>query len=234
MTREPPGRGDSGAMGSNRSPGLDPGVAQSSFSDQQLAQQTQAGSMPAFEELVSRYENRIFSFVARCCGNTADAREITQDSFVQAFHAIARFDPRQEFAPWLFTIARRKCIDHHRASPPSAEENIADLPDVVDPSELLAREEERQDLWNMARRRLSQSGFHALWLKYVEDLNVTEIAQVLGLTQTHVKVLLFRARNALARALKPGADQNGARSALANHPVSHAVAAGGAVSQLAK
>ena len=88
-----------------------------SFTDEELARQTQAGSLVAFEELVYRYEGRIYGFVANCCRNGTDAREVTQDTFVRAFQAIGQFDLQRGFAPWLFTIARRKCIDHHRAAP---------------------------------------------------------------------------------------------------------------------
>ena len=77
-------------------------------SDEKLTRQSQAGSLAAFEELVHRYERRIYGFVAKCCGSASDASEITQDTFVRAFQAIARFDSRQAFAPWLFTIAANK------------------------------------------------------------------------------------------------------------------------------
>jgi RNA polymerase sigma-70 factor, ECF subfamily len=174
-------------------------------SDEELARQTQEGSLAAFEELVYRYEGRVYGYIVNWCRHGPDAREVTQDIFVRAFQAIAGFNSRHGFAPWLFTIARRKCIDHHRAAPPTAsDESIPDLLDNNDPSELLAQHEDRQDLWNLARRSLPETQFQALWLKYAEDMSVAGIAQVLRKTQTHVKVLLFRARQALGRELKAG------------------------------
>lgn len=173
-------------------------------SDGELAQQSQDGSLAAFEELVYRYEGRIYGFVANACGNAADAREVTQDTFVRAFQAIAQFDCRRAFGPWLFTIARRKCIDRYRAAPSGAEEALPELADENDPAELLARQEERQNLWGLARRRLPGPQFEVLWLRYAEEMSVSGIAEVLRKTQTHVKVLLFRARRVLARELKPG------------------------------
>jgi RNA polymerase sigma-70 factor (ECF subfamily) len=172
------------------------------FTDQELARQTQAGSLAAFEELVYRYEGRIYGFVANSCGNGTDARELTQDTFVRAFQAIEQFDCQRSFAPWLFTIARRKCLDRYRAARPTADEPAPELADHDDPAELLARQEDRQSLWELARRHLPKPQFHALWLKYAEEMNVADIAQVLRKTQTHVKVLLFRARQALGRELK--------------------------------
>ena len=172
-------------------------------SDGELAQQSQDGSLAAFEELVYRYEGRIYGFVANACGNAADAREVTQDTFVRAFQAIGQFDCRRAFGPWLFTIARRKCIDHYRARPFGTEEPLPELSDDDDPAELLARQEERQNLWGLARRRLPEPQFEVLWLRYAEEMSVAGIAEVLRKTQTHVKVLLFRARRVLARELKP-------------------------------
>lgn len=168
-------------------------------SDEELAARSQAGSLAAFEELVYRYEHRIYGFVAQSCRNGADAREITQDTFVKAFQAIDQFDERHAFAAWLFTIARRKCIDHYRAAPPLADGPAPDVADLADPRELLAAREERHNLWQFARRHLPETQFHALWLRYVEDLSISEIAPVLRKTQTHVKVLLFRARRTLGR-----------------------------------
>lgn len=176
-----------------------------SFSDEDLARQTQAGSLAAFEELVFRYERRIYAFVSQCCWNRADAREITQDAFVRAFRAIAQYDARRGFAAWIFTIARHKCIDHHRRIPPIADEPVPELPDPKDPAEVLARREDGQALWALARRELPEAQFQALWLRYTEDMDVAEIAQVLRKSRVCVKVTLFRARQALARKIEaPG------------------------------
>ena len=173
-----------------------------SVTDQELVRQTQGGSLAAFEELVYRYEGRVYGFVTNACGNSADGREVTQDTFVRAFRAIKQFDLQRGFAPWLFAIARRQCLDRYRAARLEADEPVPDLPDEDDPAELLARQEERQNLWGLARRRLPGVQYQALWLKYAEDMDVAGIALALHKTQTHVKVLLFRARQALGREFK--------------------------------
>jgi RNA polymerase sigma-70 factor, ECF subfamily len=174
-----------------------------SMSDEELARRTQDGSLDAFEALVYRYEGRLYAFVVHCCRNDADAREVTQDSFVRAFQAISQCNCCRGFAPWLFTIARRKCIDRLRSSKLVVSDDLArDAVDEVDPAELLARQEDQEDLWRLAREVLPDAQFQALWLRYAEDMSVAGIAQVLAKTQTHVKVLLFRARETLGRRLK--------------------------------
>jgi RNA polymerase sigma-70 factor (ECF subfamily) len=185
-------------------------------SDEQLARESQAGSLEAFEELVSRYEHRVYGFLLRSCSNASDAREITQDAFVKAYEALAQYDPSKPFAPWLFTIARRKCIDRYRAALPEETAVVADERDVDDPAELLARKEESDAIWANARRLLTEIQFQALWLRYAEEMNVQQVARVLRKTQNHVKVLLFRARQRLIAELQ-GSDH--ARAAASSRPL---------------
>jgi RNA polymerase sigma-70 factor (ECF subfamily) len=170
--------------------------------DSELARQSQAGSLLAFEELVYRYEARIYGFLLKSCGNETDARELTQDTFVRAFRAILQFDARREFAPWLFSIARRKLVDRVRTRRIVSEEPIPDSPDFMDPAETLARIEDSENLWATAQRKLPAIQFQALWLRYAEEMDVAQIAKVLRRTNTHVKVLLFRAREVLAKELQ--------------------------------
>src|SRR5579862_3543368 len=176
------------------------------ISDEELARQTRAGSLEPFEELVLRYQGRIYGFVRNFCRSETDAREITQDTFVRAYQAIAQFDPRQSFTGWLFAIARHKCIDHYRAAKTVTDIEPPEGTDDNDPAVQLARREDSENLWQIARRHLSEVQFQALWLKYVDELEVADIARALGKTRTHIKVLLFRARQILATKL-PGIPQ---------------------------
>lgn len=173
--------------------------------DEELARETRAGSHAAFEQLVFRYEGRIHQFVAKSCRSVADAMEITQDTFVRAFHGIERFDVTRNFAAWLFTIARRRCIDHFRSQPPLADAELPELADGEDPASVMSRKEEGQGVWALARRELNATQFEVLWLKYAEDMSVEQIAQVTRRTKTHVKVLLFRARTCLGEKLEQAA-----------------------------
>ena len=84
--------------------------------------------MKAFEQLVYRYEQRIYRFACNACSREPDARELTQDTFVKAFRAIAQYNPEHSFAAWLFTIARHKCIDHLRVPRPLETHEIPSLP----------------------------------------------------------------------------------------------------------
>jgi RNA polymerase sigma-70 factor (ECF subfamily) len=170
--------------------------------DRELARSAQAGSFDAFEELVRRYEGRIYRFVLRVCGNVEDARDITQDAFVRAFRMLDRYDTALEFAPWLFTLARRRAIDHLRSFPPASGAAVPELPNPEDPASVLECREQHGALWTFARKVLSDLQFQALWFHYAEEMDTTQVAAVLGISPTHTKVLLGRARLLLARRLK--------------------------------
>jgi RNA polymerase sigma-70 factor, ECF subfamily len=171
-------------------------------SDDELARQAQGGSLDAFEDLVFRYERRVYAFVLQLSHNPADAAEVTQETFVKAYRSIGLYRRRHAFAAWLFTIARHKCIDHHRAAPRTSAEPVPETLDANDPAELMATQEDKENLWALARRVLPPAQFQAVWLSYGSELKVEEIARVLHRTQTHIKVMLFRARRTLRRALE--------------------------------
>jgi RNA polymerase sigma-70 factor (ECF subfamily) len=170
-------------------------------SDEELARQCQGGAIASFEELVYRYERRLFGFLARCCRNEEDARELAQTAFVTAYRGIQSYRPDRPFGAWLFTIARRKFIDYSRGARPRLEErDDSETCDTADPSVLLAERERREDLWAKVRSVVGPDQFSALWLRYQEEMSVKDIARALNRTQTSVKVMLFRARRTLVRA----------------------------------
>jgi RNA polymerase sigma-70 factor (ECF subfamily) len=172
------------------------------IADEELARRAQAGEWAGFDELVRRFEGRIYRFTVNCSGHATDARELTQATFVSAYQHLRNFSPEQSFATWLFTIARRKCIDRSRRTRGWFADEMPELPDGDDPSVLLERREAAEEFWQRARRVLTATQFQTLWLHYVEDLRVREVARVMRRTQPHVKVLLFRARKVLARELR--------------------------------
>lgn len=177
-----------------------------SLLDEELVRKVWAGSFPAFEELVSRYEARVNRYFLKCCQSEADAGDLTQITFVTAFQSISQFDIEHSFTAWLFTIARHKFIDHCRRQRLTTDE-IPEMEDGCDPYTSMDRMEQGRHVWDWARSQLTQDQFQALWLRYQEDLSIQEIAGALGRTQISVKVMLFRARQQLLRAI--GTNGNG-------------------------
>jgi RNA polymerase sigma-70 factor (ECF subfamily) len=128
-----------------------------------------------------------------------DAEDLTQQTFIKAFQHLAGFDGSRPLINWLLTIARNNTLNLFRAA-----KKWEEIPETLAGRELsparAAEERDRSDsLWERARTTLSRREFEVLWLRFGEDLSVKETAAVVGLTQTHVKVLVFRARRALLK-----------------------------------
>ena len=160
--------------------------------DATLARRSRAGDLDAFARLMERHQQPVFHFLLYRCGNRQDAEDVAQTTFLAAFRALDRFDERRSFTTWLFTIARRQCIDllrRRRDHQPLDEELFA-----VAPGEPTGPDDRGARLWELARAQLSANPADALWMVYKEDLSIEETARALGWTRLRVKVTLHRAR----------------------------------------
>lgn len=142
-------------------------------SDEELACQTQAGDLLAFEQLVSRYEGRLYQFLRLKTADPRDAEELTQSTFITAYRKIHLYKSKHAFATWLFTIARRLTIDDYRRNknrPLSnalpEESAINALVESRNPADLVSESEEHSALWLSIRAILNDHQFTAMWLKY--------------------------------------------------------------------
>lgn len=182
--------------------------ARNTQSDEELACEAQAGSLVAFEELVYRYETRVFEFLRCRVRGVHDAQDLTQHVFVRAYRKIDKYNPRYRFAAWLFTIARRESVSHfRRVSGADVQALPGEVYNANDPGREAAINDARERLWKVARQRLSESQFAALYLHAAEQMSIEDIARSLKKTRANVKVLLHRARRRMADALAAGCEE---------------------------
>lgn len=215
-----------GATRTTRMPEADPAIARTTeSSDEELACQVQAGAAAPFEQLVSRYEGKLYHFLRLKTADPRDAEELTQTTFVTAYRKIHLYKSNHAFATWLFTIARRLTIDHYRRNRNRPTTNALPedsaakaLVETRDPSHVVADSENHSALWESIRGILNENQFTAMWLKYEQDLPVSEIATAMKKTKTHVKVMLHRARQALISQL-PASDTSLPRALSAQPPI---------------
>jgi RNA polymerase sigma-70 factor (ECF subfamily) len=167
--------------------------------DEELALEMASGSRAAFEELVCRYSPRLFHFLRHRLSSNQDIEDLIQDTFLKAFRNIDRYNPEYKFSTWLYTVAVRLAISHYRANRPK---DLSSIPNhnPLDPQEILTRKDQSQKIWACAKS-LHKKQYEALWLRYMEDLSVREIATVLNKTQVQIRVLLHRARLNLGKKL---------------------------------
>lgn len=163
----------------------------------ELAGAARSGDERAFAELVHRYAAPLCRYLVMWGLSESDAEDVVQDTFIRAFRAIDRYDRRHAFSTWLYTIARRLAINHVTRRRPWAPLDAVAAPAGPDPGTRSVERAEPGALWRFARDRLNERYFEVLWLHYGEDLEVGEVARVLGITRLHARVLLHRARTRL-------------------------------------
>lgn len=166
-----------------------------------------AGDREAFGDLVGAYQDRIYGLALRWChGNRADAADITQDVFLRAYAALARFDPARPFAPWLLRIAINRCRDaarRHRARP-AADTDLdwETLAEGGDGPEARAIAAEERRAVRAAVDALPQAQRLLVVLAYDRRMPLAQVAAALGLPLSMVKNRLMRARRVLAKRLE--------------------------------
>lgn len=157
------------------------------------------GCRAAFGRLVVCYHARVYQFLLRRCETAADAEDATQETFLRAWTAIARFDPgaRASFTTWLFTIGVRAAasLARTRAADRRAVERHVPREHFRQPSPMM---DVSGGLWEVADACLGPDARSVLWLRYAEELTPSQIARVLGRSEVSVRVSLFRSRRALA------------------------------------
>jgi RNA polymerase sigma-70 factor (ECF subfamily) len=175
--------------------------ADSQSDDATLARRAAGGCVASFSELARRYQVPVVQYVRHLAGRGGvDADDVAQDAFLRAWRYVADYDPRFAFSTWLFTIARRTWLNQLRATRRRRTRETAVFGGETSGGEATAvaiATERATRLWQVARAELSEREFTSLWLRYVEDKPVAEIALVLDKPVATVTVILFRARRRL-------------------------------------
>ena len=167
-------------------------------SDEQLVEVAKQGSAEAFTELVERYQQRLLRFLVTRCASRAHAEDALQDTLINAYRYLQSYDPRWRFSTWLYRIAIRNAM-RQAVSSHSGPDELHDETDLL--RECIAASE-RENLWLTAKKLLSDDAYAAMWLRYVEDLAMKEIASTLDRSVAWTKVTLMRSRRRLQTELE--------------------------------
>lgn len=171
--------------------------------EQALINRAREGSVEAFEQLVFYYQDRLYRFLLAHSANRADAEDALQDTFAATFKYLSSYRQGYAFSTWLFTIALRELS---RARNKRRLEQ-AGLPEHMQcekpgPEQMGMKAQSKESLWQTAKNCLNDSQFTALWLFYVEEMPVLEIAKTMKHPVSWVKVNLMRARRRLQTELQ--------------------------------
>src|SRR4051795_9375264 len=170
-------------------------------SDDQLIELTRKGQHGAFEALVQRYQSRLLAFCRHMLNSTEDAEDVLQEVFAAAFNAMIADSRPINARPWLYRIARNRCLNHLRR-PTSAGQDSMDVFErdggATTADTVHKREEFRQIVADV--QDLPETQRTALLLREIDALSYDDIAVAMDTTVPSVKSLLVRARVSLAEA----------------------------------
>lgn len=184
--------------------------------DQLLVQRVQAGDQKAFELLVAKYQRRIFRLISRFVRDAALAEDVAQETFLRAYRAIGQFRGDSQFYTWLYRIAvntAKKSLSDSARDPVIRESSTISedgetfvsgeqLTDMETPEAVLASREIARTV-NAAMDALPEDLRTAIALREIEGLSYEDIAQVMNCPVGTVRSRIFRAREAIARQLRP-------------------------------
>ena len=182
----------------------------SALSDGELAALSLGGRDAAYAEIMRRHRDAIFRIIAGNIGDSEEALDLVQETFVAAHRALARYDGLRPMRRWLVTIALNKCRDWRRrravrrlfafALPLDA--SSAEIPE--DRALPDAEAADRAEVQRVARAiaELPASLREPLVLRTVQDLSQAETAAILGITAKAVETRVRRARAKLGEQLK--------------------------------
>ena len=154
------------------------------------------GDRRALDELLASYEQRIYRFGLRMCGDEEAAREVLQETLLAAFRNLAGFRGEASLSTWLYQIARSFCIKERRGARPTVE-LASELPDQADAPDLQVHARQIGEALAAAIRELPPEQREVLVLRDVEGLSAQEAADVVGIEVGALKSRLHRARMAL-------------------------------------
>ena len=165
------------------------------------------GNTNAFNILVDRYKDLVFSLALKMVKNREEAEEVAQDTFIKVFKSLSKFKGDSKFSTWIYKVTYNTCLDRLKKQKREQQvvsidefntNQIKSIDNALDKMENEEREKAIQDCIQL----LPADDAFLLTLFYFEEQSLEEIAKVIGLTANNVKVKLFRSRKKLTSILK--------------------------------
>ena len=178
--------------------------------EQQWIDAARRGDQAAFEQLVRRYEKRVFALTGRMCRNPSDAEEAAQETFLAAWQGLPFFRGEASFATWLYRLASNACVDllrregRHQAGAGISlddEESGFDPPDPAPSPQALAERAELRQQIEAALAELPPEYRQVLVLRELHQRTYDEIAEICSLDLGTVKSRISRGRKRLRKIL---------------------------------
>jgi RNA polymerase sigma-70 factor, ECF subfamily len=178
--------------------------------DSEIVEQIRQGDNGAYQHLVERHSRVLFRLAYRITGNSTDAEDVVQETFLRAYRKLDSFDARASFATWVQRIAANYSLDLLRSRKRQVDQRridgSEDFPQVADqapqPDRLLLNSQLRDSLDN-GLRALTEQERSAFVLRHYEGQSISEISATLDIGESAAKQSVFRAVRKLRSFLEP-------------------------------
>lgn len=182
--------------------------------DQLLVQRVQKGDKHAFDLLVLKHQHKVMSLISRYIYDMSEVQDVAQEVFIKAYRALPNFRGDSQFYTWLYRIAvntAKNYLVSRGRRPPSQDVDVMDaehlgsanaLSDVASPDRLMARDELKEVVFD-AIDKLPDELRTAITLRELEGMSYDEISESMGCPIGTVRSRIFRAREAIDKAMAP-------------------------------
>ena len=175
--------------------------------DQVYIDKIKKGDPASYAFLVDKYQNMAYTISLKIMRNAEDAEDAAQESFVKAYQQIHKFEGKSKFSTWLYTIVYRTSItrlQQQRIQTFSINEEINESysDDLSTPQIITLQAAEQQKYIREAINKLPVTEGLLITLFYLNENTVREIEEITGLSESNIKVKLFRARKILQEQLR--------------------------------
>ena len=183
--------------------------------DAEVMLRVKTGDESAFTYLVQKYRRQMVGFMYRMCHNPAAAEELAQEVFLRVYRSRESYEPSAKFNTWLYRIATNLAVNHARDTRHERPENLVRLdepdqetgatPDLPDASLTAEEQMLRRERMNVIRKRvqgLPERQKMAVIMHKYQQMDYREIAEVMKLSESATKSLLFRAYETLREQLQ--------------------------------
>ncbi len=186
--------------------------------DQQLVERVQKGDKRAFDLLVLKYQHKIMGLISRYVHDSAEVQDVAQEAFIKAYRALKNFRGDSAFYTWLYRIAVNTAKNHlvsQGRRPPAQDVDVVDaehyetagsLKDTATPDRLLARDQLKKVVFG-AIETLPEELRVAITLREMDGMSYEDIAEVMQCPIGTVRSRIFRAREAIDKAMAPLLDK---------------------------
>jgi len=168
------------------------------------------GDTACFEQLIAKYQPRVFATARRYARRDDEVEDIVQEVFLKAYQKLSSFRAEAPFEHWLMRLAVRTCYDFLRQHQRNRETNFTEISDAEDdwlerhaedPDGSDEKAGEAKELVDKVLEKMSPAGRLIITLLEIEDRSVKEIAELTGWSVPRVKVRAFRARAEMKKLL---------------------------------